>query len=511
MPDTTVESFEIKNISNREHIEYTRKRELWDFLTASYRGGLGVSNRYSGLENATDVRQAIRSGYYPGLFKFRREEDDDYSLRVQMTPYRPYARRIVKTFAKYVTKDDPEREGVDAYADYIEDIDGKGTPLTLFTRNIISMYLALGSMNVLVDVPQSDVEPVSKLHAKQAGLRPYVVPILPQQVVDYDIDNYGRYKWCIIQTSHIVNDLTKDSAVEVIRRTYWDSNVWVRYEKQGNDKFKKTGEGTHGAKRTPVIRVIEDDIDNDVMTPEAWFFDLADINRAIYNLESLDLANFYYQTLGILVVPGKSMGEEQSAVEVSNHTATFENGQEEKGITRFVSPAGTPYESFSRKIEELKLEMFRVAGLSQRKDTREAESAESKEWDFQDTNQFLASVGHVANFLENQILDICAAYTSQTYSGYVSYPKDYKVDDVAALVASALDLKTIGFTSETGRKEVLKKVYHELLPDMSPDTMKLIDSEIDASTENDPLMDLGMQNLNEGGVTSTDVKRDNLI
>lgn len=505
MPE--VKPIEIKNIGGRYYIDYERKRELWDFLMASYRGGLGIGNRYDGLTSATSDRQLQKSGYYPGLFRFRREEDEDYALRVQMTPYRPYARRIVKTFVKYVTKDDPEREGVDAFAETIADVDLKGTSLRLFTRNILAMYMALGGMNVLVDVPQSEEQPVSQLQANEMRLRPYAVPILPQQVVDYELDNYGQYKWCIIETTHIVNSLEKEKAEEVTRRTYWDANIWKVYQKNDQGKWETGEEKPHKCGKTPVIRVVEDDIDNDVTTPESWFFDLADINRAIYNLDSLDMANFYYQTLGILVVPGKSMGEDKSAVEISNHTAIFENGQEENGITRFVCPDGTTYESFDRKIEKLKLEMFNIAGLAKRKDTGDAESAEAKEWEFQDTNQFLASVAHIANYIEESILDLVAKHESKTFDGSIQYPTDYRIDDIMQLIAAALDLKQIGFTSEVGRKEVMKRVYRKMLPNLSPETQTLIDKEIDESEESDPLYDLGIrtdeQPENEGVNEST--------
>lgn len=501
MPDTVTENLvEVKNIGEREHPDYKRKRELWDFLMASYRGGLGVSNRYDGLTNALNDYTAIRSGYYPGLFKFRREEDEDYSLRVQMTPYRPYARRIVKTFAKYVTKDNPVREGVDKYSVLIDNIDRKRTPLTLFTRNILSMYLSLGSMNILVDMPSVDVTPASRKHADDLGLRPYAIPILPQQIVDYDLDEYGKYKWLIIQSTHVVNDPKKDGAEEITRRTYWDSEIWRVYEKGSDGIYKPGKNGTHTCGRVPVVRVIEDDIDNDVITPEAWFYDLADINRAIYNLDSLDLANFYYQTLGILVLPGKSTGTNETAVELSNKTAIFENGQEENGITRFVAPDGTPYEMFDKKIETLKLEMYRIAGLSQRKDTREAESAESKEWDFQETNQFLASVAHIANYVESETLSIAAAYMGNSFDGNIKYPSDYKVAEVSKTIEAALDLKQLGFGTETGRKEVLKRMYRELLPDLSTDLKDKIDVEIEESAETDPLMNLGLRNIaQEGG------------
>ncbi|MDD3545962.1 MAG: hypothetical protein PHG96_11495, partial [Kiritimatiellae bacterium] len=70
-----------------------------------------------------------------------------------------------------------------------------------------------------------------------------------------------------------------------------------------------------------------------------------------------------------------------------------------------------------------------------------------------------------------------------------------------SMVAAVLDLNTIGFASETGRKEALKRIYVELIGKHVDDaTLQKISDEIDASEQEDPLLALGMmQRANDEG------------
>jgi hypothetical protein len=70
-------------------------------------------------------------------------------------------------------------------------------------------------------------------------------------------------------------------------------------------------------------------------------------------------------------------------------------------------------------------------------------------------------------------------------------------------MTSILDLKQIGFASELGRKETLKRVYKEILGShVSPETMQTIEKEIDNSTEENPLANFTLNNNSQSeGVT----------
>ncbi len=477
---------QIEKIGAREHPEHAEKADLWDFLLSSYRGGLGNQGR-TGMTVA-EAERLKPSGYYYGLFKFKREATEDYLRRVMMTPYRPYARRIVETFAKYVTREEPEREGATGFDDLIADADLRGDDLRAVVAHLLGMWRTLGTMNVLVDMPNTEGRPpISRLDALNRRIRPYVVPVLPQNVVDWQLDEYGRYEWVIIQTTYSKSaDLEKGGkeaeSKMLRRRTYWDAAIWQVYEETKKDHWELADEGDHPCGECPLIRIEDTDIDNDAVTPECWFFDLADINRAIYNMDSLDLSNFYLQTLGILILPaGGSLGEGNEAQALSA-TEAFTEAPGENGISRFISPTGENHAAFETKIMNLRMEMYRLSGLHHRTESKAAETAEAKAYDREDMNQFLSSTARGADRIEQEIFRLAAAWQGRSADGVtVAYPRDYSVPDVEGLFRAALDLKAVGFGSEIGRKEMLKKLYWTILPDLSPEILVRIEAEIDAS------------------------------
>ena len=476
---------EVKNIGDRKHPDYDIKLPLWNFLHASFRGGLGMQRKTGMSDIRSDSMKP--TGYFAGLFKWEREDTADYNIRTAMTPYRPYARRIVKAFVNYVTKDDPDRQGVDAMGELIADVDLKGTPIKKFVRSVLARQRVLGTFNVLVDMPgKGDSEPVSRADEIALNMRPYCVAIAPQQVVDWEIDPLtGKYEWVIIEQTFTVNKLDEEHAKTVTRRTFWDAFEFQTVEQDGNE-WKPIAYGTHPVGEVPLFRIEDSDVDDMPETPESWFFDLADMNRAIYNLESIDVVNFHYQCFGQLILPTSQ--RENTAVSGASNAWT--ETPEESGISRYIQTNGIEHENIEGKIKSLRMEMYRLAGLFHRTDSMEAETAEAKAWDRDEMNQFLAAFADTAEFIEREIFRIAGLWNGGGNEVTVEYDKMYEIADVEALVSAVLDVKSVGWTSETGRKELIKRMFHELLDGkINEKTMAVIDKEIDSSEERDPLLD----------------------
>lgn len=474
---------EVHNIGGREHPHHKDNTQLWDFLLASWRGGLGMAYRMGLSEE--QIKTINANGYYPGLFKFKREEACDYVNRVAMSPYTPLARQIVEEYVRYVTKDDPEREGAEKYADLIENADLAGRPMDLFVRDVLALSMVMGEVAVLVDMPQAPGEVLSVADAKSKGQRAYAKIILPQNIVDWSLLPDGEYEWLIIENTALVSKIEDDGAKVVITRTYWDANVWQTWTKTSdtngtnNNSNWETGlRGEHPCEETPVIRIVTNDVDQNALTPESWFFDLADMNRSVYNLNSLKLASLYYQTFGILVLPD---GAEDAAVVASRAHALTED-KDHARITRFEQTNPTGIESFKTSIDDIKVDMFMTAGLQYQTGKAVPESGISKSWDFQRVNQFLAGLAKIAEFIEVNVSRLTGCWDGIGDGYEAVYPKDYAVDEIADIIEAVLGIQTIGFSSETGRKAAIKHLYRKVF-DFSEDTYAKIEAEIDLSEE----------------------------
>jgi hypothetical protein len=338
----------------------------------------------------------------------------------------------------------------------------------------------------------------SKAAENQAGVQPYAVIIEPQRIVDWSINDRSKYDWVLYEAPSIDSRPEYDSAVTVKRRVYWDANVWQVYrEQQEGDKgaWYLESAGEHPCGETPIIRVSARDVDNTPITPESWAYDLFDLNRAIYNLESVDLVNLYYQTFAQLIRPTCDTNNLLTASVSEAMTEDCQSG--EAGCTRYIQPSGAESVAIGNKISSLKNEMYNIAGQQQRTDSKDAESAEAKKWDFEKVNQFMAELSKTADYSEQEILRLCGLWTGSKTDVSVNYPKDYSVEDIEKSISAILDLKTVGYGSDTLRKELLKKAARAMLPEVTNDTMILINKEIDESEQEEPYQPTRYDNTNQ--------------
>ncbi len=483
----------VNNIGMRKHPDYDAKRKIWDFLMASYRGGMGMKGR-SG-QNVETMAALRPSGYFPGLFKGRRENIDDYCIRVAETPYFPYARNIVNAYVNYVTKSDPTRSDSNLPTDFIDDVDRHGTTMKSFVRMVLRMTKVLGEMNVMVDMPNNG-DFVNLAQEIEAGQRPYVVALFPQDIVDWSFDGNGEYEWILIEIKTFRNTIEMENGKYVSRRFYWDKDSWQVWEATGDvaskNSYKFVNGGVNKIKRVPVNHIVADNIDFREDTQESWFWDLADMNRSIYGDFSKIKSNIRVQGHGILILPESQAKNKDNAIISSNAEALSET-QEEVGTTRFISPEHSIYVAAAANIEYVKREMYRVSGMALRKETAAAETAAAKEWDHQEMLQFLAVFAECAETIEQGIYKLYGLWTSGAELIIdVAYPQNYAVTDLKELVEAILDLKVLGWTSDTGRKEAIKRLYAAITDEFSTEEAKaIITKEVDESIEEvDPLLAL---------------------
>lgn len=476
--------FDIANIGDRKHPQYDEKRMIWDFLLASCKGGMGMKGR-SGM-TTVQAKNVSVSGFFPGLFPFKREDVLDYITRTMLTPYTPFARQIVEEFANFITKDEPTRDGADSFGDILQNADLKKHTMTEFINAVMTVGMMLGDLSVLIDLPRVETPLISRRQEIDSGVRPYCVILTPQSIVDWSMARDGRYDWLIYSASYWNNSVTNESAVLVNQRVYWDSERWAIYEEHGDKKaWIQIAGGLHPCGEVPVVRLAARDTDSNILTPESWFYDLADINRAIYNLDSLDLMNLHYQTHNVMIVP--SDGDDGAHISMSATHALAESAQDH-GVTRFIAPSGATSESFAAKIDNLKERMYLIAGLQRRAQSSQPEAGIAKEWDFQRVNQFLAEQAAAAERLENEIVRMVELWNGQREASYsAQYKRNFAVEELADIVEGVLGLKQLGFSSEIGRKEATKKLYREVLSNIPPERLIEIEKEVDASVEADPL------------------------
>lgn len=149
--------------------------------------------------------------------------------------------RYLRTIEKGVGKAFARKMNIsvpDAIEPILYNIDGQGTSLESFTKNLLHDIINYGVMYVLTDVPDSDIQTLEDYRNKQ--VLPYCVSINPTQLLDLSVDyidnklqltNFRYY-----EALSAYSDTNQEITVERVRNyTLIDGVVhWEVWEKDSN-------------------------------------------------------------------------------------------------------------------------------------------------------------------------------------------------------------------------------------------------------------------------------------
>ena len=198
------------------------------------------------------------------------------------------------------------------------------------------------------------------------------------------------------------------------------------------------------------------------------------ISEAIFNNESESQMNMVKQMFGLLVVsesfargalPRNKEENANFASTVARSAAVIES-VEEKGISRYITPSGVPGTLLRQENEALKRELFDLAGLSASSWSRDAQSAESKSWDFRNSSQFLAARADLLEQSEIKAWELLHLFDSSIPVPRVVYNREFAVRELDKSIAGLLQLSEL--PSGNSFKQSVNKAAVELLASLAP-------------------------------------------
>ena len=283
----------------------------------------------------------------------------------------------------------------------------------------------------------------------------------PLSVLDWAYGPDRRLIWAKVEEKH-----TYDQDPDIGRRTVSRIRLWTREKWRLFDPL--TGAITEGDNPTGVIPLVEL-IEPDGYGIEAnhWFEDVVRISDAILNNESEAQMNVVKQMFGMLVVsesfargaekiqPRKNEEESGSFAAVVARSAALIESVEEKGISRYISPSGVETSTIRAENTRLKQELYDVVGLAIQSQSREAQTAESKAWDFQNVTQFLANRADLLEQAELRAWEIMKLWDSAVPVPEVTYNRKFAVRDLEKNIAGLLQLSNIPDAGIEFRKAAL--------------------------------------------------------
>lgn len=466
--------------------EHKRYAEAWQTFADLNEGGAVLRNA---VVNAG--KYLLQKPKEPSeVFRVRQQRFSYANLMGNITGW--YGAALFKTPAQIVKKTEGAegdaasripKDAEDFCKAFEKDADHAGTTYADFWRKVFEGLVLDKKAFVLIDLPTPDPSvpaPVSLDEQQKSGqLNPYVVLYSASQVINWETDRYGNLEWCIVTVTNEEREPFKEP-LTVDYWYYFDALQVACYRCAHKDKFADEdmamlvdgyprGHAMTNVGRIPV-RKIE--------VPDGLWL----ANRVgLPLLNHLNLDNAYdfalfQSALAQLVITG-TFDDNLTLSEVSylklntGDTATY------------LEPEGHAYESIDKRLEGLEERIYKACYLMDQarsnKATPASQSGISKQQDKTPSRDALSGFGDVIRpAMELVYQDMLAI---RGFSAIAPDVRGFNYQDKAGMdEMDALEKSTIvDIQSDTFRRERDKKLVRIALPDMNPETMAVIDGEID--------------------------------
>ena len=456
-------------IFRREHPLCRRNRAIWERCRAAYSGG------------AEYIRQA--------LIRHVSEIEIEFEERLARACYFNYPRKIARLITQFALSSPPERRGADRVIE--EDFSRTGLRASEVMCQFSTLLNVYGTAFLAIEMPLFTGE-VTLARREREKLRPYVRALSPLAVPDYATGEDGQLLWAIVEENTIASSDPFSPPRELRRRRLWTRKNWQLFEMEsGTGQVKLIAAADHNLDAVPIIHAQEPD--GFGLAANHWFEDVVRISDAILNNESEAQMNIIKQMFGLLVISESFARSARANTPDSSsepgggkfshilaRSAAIWESNEEKGISRYISPSGIETQAIRAENLNLKKELFDVIGLAVQKDSAAEQTAESKAWDHQNVKQFLVSRADILEQTEQMAWGLMHCWDRSVEVPEIVYNRDFAVTELKSSVEALLGLEQISrsgeFSKEIARSAVglLEKVNR-----ISPAARRKILEEID--------------------------------
>jgi hypothetical protein len=215
--------------------------------------------------------------------------------------------------------------------------------------------------------------------------------------------------------------------------------------------------------------------------------DVLTIHDAVLHSESELVTNILKQTYGQLVLPSSTnviaqrikskLAQDDPTLNVNDphvqevirqelnivlsRTKHIMEDVEERGIARYIQPAGANIETIIKADDRLVNMIIRLYGFLVGVETVQRESAESKSADNISLAAQLTSIATRLEELEIKIWELLSIYDSTISVPEIEYNKNYDINELKSVIAALVELVNID-AGENYQKEVKRTALHVL-------------------------------------------------
>ncbi len=418
----------------------------WEFIAEAYNG-------YGGFSDGSAIE------------KFRRETDDSYDER-KKSAKREYENIFVSKISRYVGylfKSTPARETENALLKtIIQDANLKGESIDVFMSSFAQNAKARGVNLLLVESPDSEAENLGEQIDKR--LTPYFTEILPERVISYKINKFGRFDYVAFSDIEDKSTFGNSDVEDIIR--YYDKEVWRIYDADGNI----IDEQPHGLGECPVLIFSE----KGSFESLGEFSQLAGMSKRLYNNDSELKLLLRGQTFSLLTVQAEKGSDPDIKVGVDNVLLYYGDK-----APAYISSDAQQAATYEYRIEKIKEAMDRVAYDVTTTAARESGIALSIKFDALNAslNKFSQRLEDIERTAWNLV---CVKLGLHPETIGIVYNMDFSITDLNMEIETLNGISTVA-DLPLYKAEKLKSLVKEDLKSAESETLDAIFEEIDTN------------------------------
>lgn len=447
----------------RENSVYTSRKSQLEINIAAWRGGRDYVNkrleRYPAEEDLSWQGGVVGGNTVTG--------------RKQQALCIPLCGRLVEKSNQYLFSKTPKR--TNARDQFVANATRDGVSLQALFEEINAYLTATKWCWLGVDMPRVDSQDMSIADKEQLDIRPYWQVYSPLDVVDWSFDSRGQLLWLITAgKDEVANDPWQKTQSKPYR-ILWEPGraTKIYYEDKGNTR-KVDGlplEFEFNYSAVPFV------LCGKISKLPILFDDLETLQRAMMNLVSSHHQNIFSCVYPQMVLPASMVQNDDDTGKAAGYK-TLQVGLkhplsetiDDANVSRYIAPPAEALAPLEREIVRVKNDFFDLAGFMLRKETRAAESGESKMWDAQDAQKFFEQRAKMLEDIERKAIEISNAWDSWFTVYEPEYSKDFNVENFIE------DMQVMSMASGISMPD---EMYRMLLKQMFNMMQKMAEQDVD--------------------------------
>ena len=388
------------------------------------------------LRGGTKAMRAAKETYLP---KFPAEDQESYDYRVKTSTLfnglgRTLENMAAKPFAEAITFTD-----LDPVAEeWLEDIDQCGNNVTVFGHSLFDEGLAKGMTHILVDVPATIDKDGNQLYPTKAdedaaGVRPYLVHIKPNQLIDAvpmrgpggaQVIGQVRFMECVDEPAAAGEfGSTRIEQIRVLAPGSWatyrkserDQTLWLLHE-EGRTSIDFVPMVTYYTKRTGF------------MTATPPLLDLADLNIKHWQSSSDQDSILHTARVPILAITGLQ-DDDKVEIGAKAYLRLPINAE-----AKYVEHSGAAIDAGRISLQDLENQM-RAMGAELLAETQVSTTATQNNIENTEQQCQLARMVQALEDTLDNALDMMHKWKKMEYKGSLDIYDDFSSDAVLATAA----------------------------------------------------------------------------